>query len=1109
VPMTNGRSAVKTRIDAADEFAGRVPLSFAQQRLWFLDQLEPGGNEYLIRIALRLTGTVDVAALEEALSGLVTRHEVLRTRFAADAAGEPYQVIDPPAPVEVTVVDMAGHDQAAITERVNALAAVPFDLATGPLLRAALVRTAAPPAAPEAVLVICLHHIVFDGWSEMIFAAELRVLYTAAITGAPATLPAPPQRYADYAAWQHRRLADGGRLGAQLDYWRARLAGLRPLELPTDRPRRPPGGRRADWRNDLHGDRRNERHADRHADRPGEQGEQGEQGGGRRGDVVAFVLPPETIKSLRRVAAGERATLFMALLTGFKIMLARYTGQDDVAVGTPIAGRDRTETENLIGLFVNSLVLRTDLSGDPTYAELLRRVKDTALAAYANQDLPFERIVEELAPERDLTRNPLFQTMLVLQRTPSSRIWRLPGLGIRHFPLASADSQLDLTVELTQQDDHSAKGFIYFSSELFDKATIERMAAHYTGLLDRLARRPAVPLSRISMLADAERERIVVAWNDTAGPLPAGRTVHELVAEAAAARPHAPAIIHGDTVLTHGELDARARRLAHHLRQRGVGPEALVGVFLDRTPDLIVALLGILTAGAAYVPLDPDHPADRLAYMLADTAAPLVITQQALAGRLPGQTERLLIDAEWPGIAACPTIEPAPPAGPHNLAYVIYTSGSTGRPKGVMIEHAGVVNYLAGMQDAFPIEAGESFLQATPLTFDVSAYEIFWPLWRGGTVVLAPGAARLDMAHVSSLLRRHRIVGLHFVPSLMDMFVAAADPADCAHLRYAFCSGEAVPAVLVRRFADRFPGDLINLYGATEVSVDTTYWRASPDSPVLAGRPMRNQTAYVLDEALRPMPIGAVGEVYLGGLCVGRGYLNRPELTADRFRADPFARTPGRRIYKTGDLGRFTAAGELDLLGRIDGQVKLRGVRIEPGEIEAVLLSHPDVAACAVVAWEDDAHDKHLVAYCVPAAGELDVAAVRKLCQEALPPAMVPAVFMTLAALPLNANGKVDRRRLPAPDAEDLAPSAAYVPPGDEIERALAGVWAELLGLDAGRVGVHDNFFEVGGHSLRAVQLVNQVEQLTGIRISLRSLFLSPSIAGIKTQLFELIDAQE
>ncbi|MDN3356431.1 amino acid adenylation domain-containing protein [Actinomadura sp. DC4] len=1059
--MTNSKVIAGGASISSETGRERSPLSFAQQRLWFLDQLEPGGNEYLIRVALRLTGELDVAALEEALTLLAERHEVLRTRFAAGDTGEPYPVIDPPSPVTIEIVDLAGRSRATVQEQVDAAASAPFDLTGGALLRTVLMRTA--PA--EAILVICLHHIVFDGWSEVIFAGELRELYTEAIGGAPATLPALPLQYGDYAERQHRWLT-GERLTAQVEYWRTRLAGLQPLQLATDRPR---GAARSG-----------------------------------HGDVVTFSVPAETLVPLRAVAARSRVSLFMALLAGFQVLLSRYSGQDDIAVGTPIAGRHHADTEDLIGLFVNSLVLRTDLAGDPTFAELLGRVKETALGAYGHQDLPFERLVEELAPQRDLSRNPLFQTMLVLQTTPGSKIWKLPGLDIAHVPLQATNAQVDLTFDLTQQDDRSAKGFIYYRSDLFDRATVERMADHFRTLLDHLAAEPTAPLSQITMLTDAERRRIVEEWNDTEAPFPAGRTVHELVAGQAAARPDEPAVVCGDEVLTYRRLDSRANRLAHHLRARGVGPEVHVGVFLERGLDLVVALLAIMKAGGAYVPLDPEFPAERLAYMIEDTAAPLVVTEEGLAGRLPDRTPRLLVDAQWPEVAACPDSEPEPLAGPQDLAYVIYTSGSTGRPKGVMVEHQGVIAYLSGMQDAFPLHPGDGFLQATPLTFDVSAYEIFWPLWQGGTVVLVPGTTRLDMAHVGSLMRRHDIVGLHFVPSLMDLFVGQVDPADCTGLRYAFCSGEALQEVLVRRFADRFGGDLINLYGATEVSVDTTYWRATPDAPVLAGRPMSNQQVYVLDDSLQPVPVGAVGEVHLGGRCVGRGYLNRPELTFERFRTDPFT---GGRMYKTGDLGRFTADGELDLLGRIDGQVKLRGVRIEPGEIEAVLLEHSDVAACAVVAWGDAAQDKQLVAYCVPAGDEPDVAGLRELCRQTLPPAMVPAVFMTIPALPLTPNSKVDRKRLPAPDLTDLAPAADHVAPRDEIEQAIAGIWADLLGLD--RVGVHDNFFEVGGHSLRAVQLVNQVERLTGIRISLRDLFLSPTIAGIKTQLLELIDAQE
>ncbi|MFI7673278.1 amino acid adenylation domain-containing protein [Actinophytocola sp. NPDC049390] len=1046
-------------VEHAEPRAGRTPLSFAQQRLWFLDQLEPDGDEYLIRRALRLSGPVDVTALEVALSGVVARHDALRTRFAAGEDGRPYAVVDPPAPVPVRVVEVTADE---VDTEVNAAAVAPFDLATGPLLRAVLVRS----GPEDAVLVVSVHHIVFDGLSEPVLARELGVLYAVATGDPAATLPDVPVRYADYAVWQHRRLTDD-RQRMLLDYWRDKLSGLQPLRLPTDRPRKAVRS--------------------------------------TAGDAVRFTVPADTLRALARTAGRAGASLFMALLGGFQVMLSRYSGQDDVAVGTAVAGRALPGTENLIGLFVNSLVLRTDLSGDPTFAELLGRVRDTAVGAFGHLDLPFERLVEELAPERDLSRNPLFDAMLVLQKNPPGSAWQLSGVDVEPYPLSAPDSETDLTVHLTQQDDGSAVGRLYFGTELFDRSTVERMCEHFLVLLNEFAEHADVPISNVSMISAVEREKVLVEWNDTAGGFPAGKLLHELVAEQALLRRDEPAVVGGGAVLTHGELDARACRLAHHLRALGVRPGALVGVFLERRPELVVALLAILKAGGAYVPLDPEHPADRVGFMLDDTAARLVITREDLSDRLPATTDRLLIDTDWPTVATYPATGPAPVATPRDLAYVIYTSGSTGRPKGVMVEHEGIVNYVAGMQHEFPLWPGDAFLQATPLTFDVSAYEIFWPLWQGGTVVLVPGATRLDMAHVSSLMREHRVVGLHFVPSLMDMFVNEVNPADCTALRYAFCSGEALSRTLVRRFGERFTGNLINLYGATEVSVDTTWWRAEPDTPVLAGRPMLNQTVYVLDAARQPVPVGVVGEVYLGGRCVGRGYWNRPDLTRERFLPDPFRE--GGRMYRTGDLGRFTPDGCLDFLGRADTQVKLRGVRIELGEIEAALLSDPDVGACAVVVREDHAGDRNLVAYCVrDGDGELDTAAVRERCAATLPTVMVPAVFMALPELPLTANGKVDRKRLPEPDPAHLVTGAAHVAPRDEVEEAIAGLWTDVLGVRD--PGVHDDFFASGGHSLRAVQLVNQVERLTGVRISLRALFLTPTIAGIKTQLLALIEDQ-
>ncbi|MDO0928858.1 amino acid adenylation domain-containing protein [Streptomyces sp. TG1A-8] len=1048
------------------------PLSFAQQRLWFLDQLEPGRAEYLMPFAFRVRGQLDVDALNTAFTALVARHEMLRTRFGTDGAGAPVQLIDPAGPVTVAVRDLRAAGDAAARE--DALAAVlredglrPVDLGAGPVLRALLVRL----AEEENVLAVTVHHIAFDGWSVGVLVRELSALYAAALGARPAApdLAPPPVQYADYALWQRGWLS-GGTLERQLAYWRDRLDALEPLELPTDHPRP--------------------------AERTG------------KGEVVRFSVPAAIAARARTVSADSGVSLFMTLLSVFQLLLARYSGQRDIAVGTPIAGRNRAETEDLIGFFVNTLVMRTDLSGDPAFTELLDRVKDTALGAYDHQDLPFERLVEELAPDRDLSRNPLFQTLFTLQNTPGADAWNLPGLSAEPVEMPVRDAKFDLSLYLAEAADGTLDGAVVYADDLFTEATARRLAGHFQNLLAAATARPHSALSELEMLGADERHRILTEWNDTAAPVPAAATLHRLFEERAALDPDAVAVVCGTDTLTFRELDEHANRLAHRLRAvPGIGPDVPVGVCLERSPAMVWTLLGILKAGAAYVPLDPEHPAERLAYLVEDSGAPLVVTDTAHAALLPAGLDLLAVDRAADLPDTLPATAPEPVAGPGDLCYLIYTSGSTGRPKGVRVEHRGVVNYLAGMQHAFPLAPGEGFLQATPLSFDVSAYEIFWPLWQGATVVLVPGSDRLDMAGVSRLMRAHRVVGLHFVPSLLDLFVSRVRPEDCAHLRYAFASGEPLQPTLVGRYVDRFPGDLVNLYGATEVSVDTTYWRASrtdPQGPVLAGRPMANQTVYVLDPDRRPVPAGVLGEVYLGGASVGRGYHERPELTAQRFVPDPFT---GGRMYRTGDLGRFTSDGELDLLGRIDRQVKLRGVRVELGEVEAVLLTHGAVGVCAVVVREDAPGDKRLAAYCVPApGGTVDVGALRGWAAERLPRAMMPSAFVILPELPLNRNGKVDHAALPAPGGDGDA-TAGFVAPRDDVEAEIAHVMADVLGTE--RVGVHDGFFELGGHSLLAIQLVNRIEAATGVRIGLRRLFQAPTVAGIKRQLLELFDTQE
>ncbi|MGH3380990.1 MAG: amino acid adenylation domain-containing protein, partial [Actinoallomurus sp.] len=1033
-----------------------VPLSSAQRGLWFLDQLEPGRGDYVVPIALRLGGPVDVTALEEALSRLVARHEVLRTRFVADEA-EPYQVIDPPAPVTIEVVDLGGQAPAAVTARVDAVAAAPFDLAGGPLLRTVLLRTA--PA--EATLVMCLHHIVFDGWSEAVFAGELRDLYAAATGGTPAALPELPVQYGDFAAWQHEQLG-GERLQAQLEYWRTRLAGLQPLQLPTDRPRSPVRG--------------------------------------GHGDAVTFTVPAATVTALRAVAAEANASLFMVLLAGFQVLLARHSGQHDIAVGTPTAGRNHTETENLIGLFVNSLVLRTDLSGDLAFTGLLDRVKDTALGAYDHQDLPFERLVEELAPQRDLSRNPLFQAMFVLQTSAETEPWQLPGLTVDPAPVTGGLAKFDLNLSLREAGDGLAGHFDY-PTDLFDRSTVERMAGHYRTLLERLATHPSTPLSQIEMLTEAERRRLLVEWNDTEGPFPVGRTLHELVAERVAACPDEPAVMCGDQVLTYGQLDVRANQLAHYLRDRGVGPDVLVAVFLDRGPELIVALLAILKAGGAFVPLDPEYPSERLAYMLEDTAAPLVVTHSGLAGLLPDQTARLLVDEEWPG--SCPVTEPVASAEPHDLAYVIYTSGSTGKPKGVMIEHEGVINYLHWCAQAYPAAGEIGTLLYSPVAFDLTITALFLPLLQGLPVVVPvpqPGESAFA-ASVEQLLSGVSASFLKMTPSHAELLIASAEAAGVKlNVPTMVLGGEELTTDLARRIlAVCRPGAVIyNEYGATECSVAnvmsaTRQVAEDAGGGVSVGAAITNTLAYVVDAHGHPVPVGVAGECLLGGICVARGYLNRPELTEERFIWSDLGK--GRqRLYRTGDLCRWLPSGELEFIGRIDTQVKLRGYRIELGEIEATLIEDPAIASAAVTVREDTPGVQRLTAYLVPAPGVTPPSEedLKARLARTLPAYMVPATYVTLPALPLTPNGKTDRDALPAPTT---ARETTHTPPRTDTEQLVAGIWHDVLGTTD--PGIHDNFFDLGGHSLLAIKVISRLRRELGVEVPLRVLFQAPTIAEL------------
>ncbi len=1015
--------------------AGATPLSFAQERMWFLDEMEPGSAVYAIPFALRLRGVLDRDALERSLTEIVRRHESLRTTFRSEA-GSPVAVVHLPRPV-VLAVD----DQAALEEEGRR----PFDLATGPLFRARLLLL----DEDEHVLVVSMHHIVSDGWSMGVFTRELVALYGAFTRGVASPLSELEVQYGDFAAWQRERLS-GERLDAELAYWTERLRGAPALlELPTDRPR--PAVR------------------------------------SHHGASHSFTLPAPLVAELRALGQQEGATLYMVLLAAWSVLLSRYSGQQDVVVGSPIAGRTRSEVEGLIGLFVNTLALRMDHSGRPTFRGVLKQARETTLGAFQHQDLPFEKLVEALAPERSLGHSPLFQVLFSLQNTPAAPA-ALRGLEVEPARVGSETTKFDLSLSMVERGDEIAAALQY-ATDLFDAETVERMAGHLRVLLDGIVADPERRVAELPLVGAAERARVVEEWNATATEYPS-RCIHQLFEAQAARTPDAVALVSEGLTLTYSELDASANRLAHHLRGRGIGPESRVAVCLERGLDMVVALFGVLKAGGAYVPLDPDYPRDRLAHMLADSGAALLLTEDRLLDRLPAHPAVLCVDVERAAIAAESPAAPEIAVRPENLAYVIYTSGSTGTPKGAMNQHGGVVNRLLWMQDAYGLGASDVVLQKTPFSFDVSVWEFFWPLAAGARLVMARPGGHRDPAYLVETIQAESVTTLHFVPSMLEHFLAEPGVEACTTVRRVVCSGEALPPELRTRFFTHLQAELHNLYGPTEAAVDVSAWECTSRETgcVPIGRPIANAQLYVLDAELAPVPVGVPGELFIAGIQVGRGYLARPALTAEKFIPDPF--TPGARMYRTGDRARWMANGALEYLGRVDFQVKLRGFRIELGEIEAALREQAGVREAVAVVRGGPA-DPRLVAYAVGESAES--ARLRDALRTRLPEYMVPAAVVVLDALPLSPNGKVDRKALPDPQwraAED-----GYVAPRDETEGVLCALWSELLG--AARVGVHDDFFAMGGHSLMATRLVARVREALSVELPLRAFFEAPTPARL------------
>jgi amino acid adenylation domain-containing protein len=1086
----------------------RLPLSYAQQRLWFLDQLQPANSAYNLPTALRLVGPLDLAALAHSLSAIVERHEILRTTFAL-AGEQPIQVIAPPQPARLPLLDLLALPEQERAATARGLAAQeaerPFDLARGPLLRVILLRL----GTDEHILLLNIHHIVADGWSVGVFTGELSSVYSAYRLGRFAPLPRLPIQYADYAIWQRDWLS-GSVLDAYLSYWRRSLADVPLLELPTDRPR--PLAQTF------------------------------------RGASQEFAFPAALRERLLALSRQAGVTLFMTLLAAFQTLLARYSSQDDIAVGTPIANRVRAETEGLIGFFVNTLVLRTDLKGLLAFQDVLRRVRETCLDAYAYQDLPFEQLVEALQPERDLGRNPLFQVMLEFQNLPTAPL-KLPSLALEPLPSTHTTTKFDLTLSITEAQ-QGLFGGLEYSTDLFDSVTIARMIGHLQTLLERVVAHPAQPIATLPLLTVAERHQLLVEWNSTQASYPHSRCLPELFEAQAASAPDAAAVILEGQHVTYQELNHRANQLAHYLRGLGVGPDVRVGLCIAPSPELIVGLLGILKAGGVYIPLDPAHPQELLAYMLADSRMVALLTQSHLADSLPSAWISVIcLDTEWSRIGEERAANPPRTIGPDNLAYVIYTSGSTGRPKGVMIAHRGLMNYLSWAIRAYAVADGAGAPLHSSIAFDLTITGLFAPLLVGRAVYLLPDVHNIEA--LNAMLHSGRDFSLvKLTPTHLELLSQQlASQQSTARINRLIVGGEPLAGAHVRFWKTYAPTiAMVNEYGPTETVVGCCVYQVSANrehlEPIPIGRPIANTQLYLLNRQMQPTPIGVVGEIYIGGLGIARGYLSQPGLTAERFVPNPFATTNDERrttnderdsdsfvhrpssvvrLYRTGDLARYRADGALVFLGRRDEQVKLRGYRIELGEITAVLRQHPEVHEAVVVLRGDSASDKRLVAYVVPAETQNAerrtipgpegsssafrvlrsalAAELRAFLAERLPAYMLPSAVVVLAAMPLTPNGKLDRRALPAPNQDAGRAVERNDAPRSAIEDMLVPLWADVL--QVAHVGIHDNFFALGGHSLLATRLISRVRETFAVELPLSDLFEAPTIAGLAAQIEE------
>ncbi len=1039
--------------------AGPVALSFAQQRLWFLEQM--GDSNYIVPATSRLTGPLNVEALERSLNVIVERHEVLRTTFTT-IDNQPVQVIAPRVPLTLLTLDLSHlpeSERDVEVRRMREEALRPFNLERGPLIRARLLRL----AEEEHLLLLAMHHIVSDGWSLGVVIRELAALYESFVEGTTPNLPELPIQYADFGVWQRQWLS-GDVLEGQLQYWREQLGNHPPvLELPTDRPRPSVPT--------------------------------------YKGSFVTCEIGKDLTEALKDLSRREGVSLYMTLLAAFKTQLARYAGQDQVIVGTPIANRNRVDIENLIGFFVNTLVLRSDLSGNPRFHQFLKQIREVTLGAFAHQDVPFEKLVEELQPERDMSRTPLFQVMFSLQNSP------LPPLKLSQVTMTllqddSTTSQFDLTLDITERGE-GMDCLLEYSTEVFDHSTALRILNHFTNLLESIVVSPHQRVRELPLLTNAEREQILVEWNRTAGSHE--RCIHELFEEQAEQRPDSPALIFGGERVTYAELNQRANQLARYLKELGVGPESRVGILLERSVEMAVALLGILKAGGGYVAFDPSYPAERLRYMLEDSGVTLLLTQQNLMTS-DFRVRPIFLNAERDAIAKRDTQNVQSGTDPSNIVYLVYTSGSTGRPKGIVIEHRSLVNAAYGFINNHRMTERDRLLQFASLSFDVAAEEFFSAWLSGSCIVMRPDTV-MSYAEFTSLLQQEEITIVNLPASFWLEWLTAINDQGLeipSSLRRVIVGNEKTLEETLAKW-QRTVGQQVewcNAYGPSETTITvsnyepaTTSSAREEKSVVPIGRPSLNAELYVLDPAQQLVPTGVAGELYIGGAGLARGYHNQPAQTAERFIPHPYSQNAGQRLYRTGDLARYRADGNIEFLGRVDEQVKIRGFRIELGEVEAVLAQHAGVRESVVVAREDDRGSARLVAYVVANNGDLQTADLRNHMTRRLSEYMVPSSFVVMEALPRTPNGKVDRRALPKDDGARAEAEEVYIAPRSGMERTIANIWQELLKVE--KVGVNDNFFGLGGHSLLLVNAQSKVTEALRVKVSMVEMFKYPTISAL------------